>query len=145
MIRLLRRLKSLLKRIKKILQIGFCREKIGLLHVVLFNWHAIKTSFKLYTCIFFLLSKVMVNWQRIKNKIMFVSRHLSITRHHNNNWEKLHCALLNQTLLYIQLAKRAGKVFSIPLNRKTLMRLKWSTKPREIIKDNYSFVVQLDF
>ena len=37
--------------------------------------------------------------------------------------EKLHWALLNQTPLYIQLAKRAGKVFSIPLNRKTLMRL----------------------
>ena len=34
--------------------------------------------------------------------------------------EKLHWALLNQTPLYIQLAERVGKVFSIPLNSKTL-------------------------
>ena len=37
--------------------------------------------------------------------------------------EKLHWALLNQTPLYIQLAERARKVFSISLNRKTLIRL----------------------
>ena len=34
--------------------------------------------------------------------------------------EKLHWALLNQTPLYIQLAERAGKVLSVPLNSKTL-------------------------
>ena len=34
--------------------------------------------------------------------------------------EKLHWALLNQTPLYIQLAERAGKVLSVPLNIKTL-------------------------
>ena len=51
---------------------------------------------------------------------MFASRHVSVARRHNNNWEKLHWALLNQTPLYIQLAERAGKVFSVPLNRKTL-------------------------
>ena len=36
--------------------------------------------------------------------------------------EKLHWALLRQTPLYIQLAERAGKVFSVSLNRKTLVR-----------------------
>lgn len=80
---------------------------------------------------------------------MFVSRHLSqetiITT------EKLHWALLNQTPLYIQLAKKAGKVFSIPLNRKTLMRLN-STIQNEVRNLKKlsritipCFIVQLDF
>ena len=65
--------------------------------------------------------------------------------------EKLHWALLNQTPLYIQLAKKAGKVFSIPLKSKTLIRLNSviQNEVRNLKKLSRitipCFIVQLDF
>ena len=96
--------------------------------------NAIKKRVSSCTHAFFLRSIVMVNCclvirkdlvlisKGIKNKASCLYPVMCLLQDTVITTEKLHWALLWQTPLYIQLAERAGKVFSVSLNRKTLIR-----------------------